>query len=120
MTLDTSMAFLVSVKSQLLAIKCSYYLGMDYVIHTYTGLPYSDSTNTDLWTIPASKHSLIVSILSAGTFFGALFSGDCADFFGRRRTIIGACAIFLVGVIMQTASTEFKLLAAGRAIAGLG
>jgi MFS transporter, SP family, sugar:H+ symporter len=93
---------------------------MDYVIHTYTGLPYSDKSNADLWTLPASKRSLIVSILSAGTFFGALFAGDCADFFGRRTTVIGSCLVFLVGVIMQVASTEFKLLVAGRAIGGLG
>jgi MFS family permease len=93
---------------------------MDYVIHTYTGIPYSESGNADVWTLPASKRSLIVSILSAGTFFGALFAGDCADWFGRRTTIIGSCFIFLVGVIMQVASTGFKLLVAGRAIGGLG
>jgi hypothetical protein len=63
-------------------------LGMDYVIHLYTGLPYSDKSNTDLWTIPASKKSLIVSILSVGTFFGALIAGDLADFFGRRYVSI--------------------------------
>jgi sugar porter (SP) family MFS transporter len=95
-------------------------LGMDYVIHTYTGLPYSDKSNTDLWTIPASRKSLIVSILSAGTFFGALIAGDLADFFGRRTTIIVGCVIFCVGVILQTASTAFQLLVAGRLIAGFG
>ena len=93
---------------------------MDYVIHTDTGIPYSESGNADVWTLPASKRSLIVSILSAGTFFGALFAGDCADWFGRRTTIIGSCIIFLVGVILQVASTGFKLLVGGRAIAGLG
>jgi sugar porter (SP) family MFS transporter len=93
---------------------------MDYVIHTYTGLPYSDKSNTALWTISASHHSLIVSILSAGTFFGALIAGDCADFFGRRTTVIGSCFVFLIGVIMQVASTGYKLLVAGRLIGGLG
>jgi len=95
-------------------------IGMDFVIHTYTGLPYSDATNKNLWTLPSWQSSLIVSILSLGTFVGALISGDCADFFGRRTTIIGACGIFLIGVVMQTASTEYKLLVAGRAIGGLG
>jgi SP family sugar:H+ symporter-like MFS transporter len=93
---------------------------MDYVIHTYTGIPYSERLNPDVWTLPASKRSLIVSILSAGTFFGALLAGDFADWFGRRTTIIGSCFIFLAGVIMQVASTGFKLLVAGRAIGGLG
>jgi len=95
-------------------------LGMDYVIHTYTGLPYSDSGNNKIWTIPSWKKSLIVSILSAGTFFGALIAGDLADFMGRRTTIIAGCIIFIVGVILQTASTTYKLLVPGRLIAGFG
>jgi MFS transporter, SP family, sugar:H+ symporter len=70
--------------------------------------------------IPASITSLIVSILSAGTFIGALVSGDAADHIGRRNTVIAACVIFLAGVALQIASTEWKLLVAGRAIAGLG
>ncbi|TID23630.1 monosaccharide transporter [Venturia nashicola] len=95
-------------------------LGMDYVIHTYTGLPYSESGNTDIWTLPSWQKSLIVSILSAGTFFGAVIAGDLADFFGRRTTIISGCAVFIVGVILQTASSSYKLLVAGRLIAGFG
>lgn len=95
-------------------------LGMDYVIHTYTGLPYSDRSNADIWTLPSWQKSLIVSILSAGTFFGAIIAGDLADFFGRRTTIISGCGIFIVGVILQVASTSYKLLVAGRLIAGFG
>src|SRR5579871_6115050 len=68
-------------------------LGMNYVIHKYTGLPYSDSNNNTVWAIPSWKKSLIVSILSAGTFFGALIAGDLADFTGRRTTIIIGCFI---------------------------
>jgi len=94
--------------------------GMDFVIHTYTGLPYSENKNSAVWALPSWQSSLIVSILSLGTFFGALISGDCADFFGRRTTVIGSCGVFLIGVIMQTASTGYKLLVAGRAIGGLG
>lgn len=95
-------------------------LGMDYVIHTYTGLPYNDSGNNKIWAIPSWKKSLIVSILSAGTFFGALIAGDLADFTGRRTTIIMGCVIFIIGVILQTASTTYKLLVPGRLIAGFG
>lgn len=95
-------------------------LGMDYVIHTYTGLPYSESGNTDVWTLPSWQKSLIVSILSAGTFFGAIIAGDLADFFGRRTTIISGCVVFIVGVILQTASSSYKLFVAGRLIAGFG
>jgi MFS transporter, SP family, sugar:H+ symporter len=41
------------------------------------------------------EKSLITSILSAGTFFGALFAGWFADFVGRRIAILVACAIFM-------------------------
>ena len=64
--------------------------------------------------------SLIVSILSAGTFFGALIAGDCADLIGRRTTIIIGCAIYIVGVVLQIASSGLGLIVAGRLIAGLG
>jgi SP family sugar:H+ symporter-like MFS transporter len=95
-------------------------LGMDFVIHKYTGHPYSDKSNEDLWTLPSWQKSLIVSILSAGTFFGAIIAGDLADFFGRRTTIIVGCIVFIVGVILQTASSAYGLLVAGRLIAGFG
>lgn len=97
---------------------------MPYFIHQFAGLPYipSDPTKaqTDAFNIPAWRQSLIVSILSAGTFFGALVAGDLADFIGRRLTIIAGCAVFAVGVILQTASTDYGLLIAGRLIAGFG
>lgn len=70
--------------------------------------------------IPSSQKSLIVSILSAGTFFGALIAGDLADWFGRRTTVILGCVVFIIGVILQTASSSIGLLVPGRLIAGFG
>jgi MFS family permease len=72
------------------------------------------------FAIPSWQQSLITSILSAGTFFGAIAAGDIADWIGRRTTVIVGCGIFLVGVIMQTASAGLNLLVAGRLIAGIG
>ncbi|KAF1361731.1 general substrate transporter [Lizonia empirigonia] len=66
------------------------------------------------------EKSLIVSILSAGTFFGALFAGSLADWLGRRATIISGCGVFSVGVILQVASSTVPVLVAGRLIAGIG
>ncbi|THY39663.1 monosaccharide transporter [Aureobasidium pullulans] len=93
-------------------------MGMKYAIHTFTGLPYN--TPAEDFVISASDKSLITSILSAGTFFGALAAGDIADFIGRRTTIIIGCLIFMVGVIMEIVATSVSLLSAGRFIAGLG
>lgn len=43
--------------------------------------------------------SLIVSILSAGTFFGALAAGDISDWIGRKWTVIIGCGIYMVGTL---------------------
>ena len=78
------------------------------------------STQAD-GSITASEDSLIVSILSAGTFFGALTAAPVGDFFGRRiGLMISAGIVFNVGVIMQTASTSQPLFIAGRFFAGYG
>ncbi|KAJ6039695.1 hypothetical protein N7444_008600 [Penicillium canescens] len=94
-------------------------LGMSYFIQQYENLDPA-TTPADLFVVPASRKSLIVSILSAGTFFGALIAGDLADWFGRRTTIISGCGIFIIGVILQTAASSLGLLVAGRLIAGFG
>jgi len=64
--------------------------------------------------------SLTTSILSAGTFFGAIIAGDMADLIGRRFTIILGCLIFCVGGILEVASTGLGVMVAGRLIAGFG
>ncbi|KAK7972982.1 MFS monosaccharide transporter [Apiospora saccharicola] len=86
--------------------------GMDYFIKVIEG--------PDATVMSATNKSLITSILSAGTFFGALMAGDFADWIGRRLTIIIGCAIFLVGVALQTASEGLGLIVAGRLVAGFG
>lgn len=71
-----------------------------------------------------SNSSLIVSILSAGTFFGALIAGDVAEFIGRKWTVIIGCMIYLAGVCIQIATTPnssaLGTIVAGRLVAGLG
>ena len=67
------------------------------------------------------EESLIVSILSAGTFFGALMAAPFADILGRRWGLFVSCAfVFNLGVILQTAATEQPMFIAGRFFAGLG
>lgn len=69
----------------------------------------------------SSEHSLIVSILSAGTFVGALSAPYLSDTLGRRWSlIISTAIIFNIGVILQTVATDIPVLVAGRAIGGVG
>lgn len=86
--------------------------GSKVFIHTVEG--------PDATALAGSRQSLIVSILSAGTFFGALIAGDLAEIIGRKWTVISGCGIYIVGVILQTASHGWGLLVAGRLIAGIG
>ncbi|KAH8727191.1 general substrate transporter [Phaeosphaeriaceae sp. PMI808] len=109
-------------------------LNMDYFIKQYTGHEYPDvkfkgisakdpsvvEYRNKFFSISSPNQSLVTSILSAGTFFGAIIAGDLADFIGRRVTIILGCAIFCVGGILEVASTGLGVMVAGRLIAGFG
>ncbi|KAI8816749.1 glucose transporter [Fimicolochytrium jonesii] len=64
--------------------------------------------------------SLLVSILSVGTFVGSLVAGMLADKFGRRIAIMQSAAVFIVGVCLQTAGHNLGLMLPGRLIAGMG
>ena len=101
-------------------------LAMPYFIRQYTGLPIPDKSSPDYaaqksaFVISARDQSLTTSILSAGTFFGAIIAGDVADFIGRRWTIIMGCLVFSIGCILETASTGLPLMTVGRFLAGGG
>ncbi|KAJ6010070.1 hypothetical protein N7499_004527 [Penicillium canescens] len=70
--------------------------------------------------VTSSQSSMIVSLLSAGTFFGALGAAPIADKFGRRMGMVIESVVFVFGVILQTAATSIPLFVAGRFFAGLG
>jgi len=102
-------------------------LATPYFITMYTGVQYDYETGQPIgvpktqFGLDSSTKSLMTSILSCGTFFGALIAGDIADFVGRRLTIITGCLIFSAGCILQIASTNQQVLFVfGRLVAGLG
>jgi len=70
--------------------------------------------------VSPSQSSAIVSILSAGTFFGALASPLLGDHIGRRWALIASCWVFNLGVVFQAAATSLPLFLAGRFFAGFG
>ncbi|KAH8783982.1 general substrate transporter [Hyaloscypha finlandica] len=99
-------------------------MGMKYYIRQYTHIPYpgpdADADTKALFVLPGWQQSLLTGILSCGTFFGALIAGDIADRIGRRWTIISGCLTFIVGCILETASTTLAVMVVGRLIAGAG
>ncbi|KAJ7721050.1 general substrate transporter [Mycena metata] len=101
-------------------------LGMPFFIQMYTKMPYPaepfNAANLPAsFALPAWEKSLMTSILSAGTFFGALVAGDIADMIGRRPTIISGCVVFAVGCILEIAPRDvLACFIIGRLIAGAG
>ncbi|ORX90264.1 glucose transporter-like protein [Clohesyomyces aquaticus] len=86
-------------------------------------MPYwlQEFSTTSDGTLTGAQDALIVSILSAGTFFGALFAAPMGDLLGRRIGLMtSAGVVFNFGVILQAASTRQPLFIAGRFFAGLG
>ncbi|CDO72675.1 hypothetical protein BN946_scf184985.g94 [Trametes cinnabarina] len=86
-------------------------------LKTFGEPDYSASTG---FSLPTSRESLIVSILSAGTFIGALVGAPMADIFGRRRSIMLSCLVFSLGVALQTGAANLATFVCGRFFAGLG
>ena len=70
--------------------------------------------------ITSAQSSEIVSILSAGTFFGSLFAAPTGDILGRRIGLVVSSIVFIFGVILQTIATAIPLFVAGRFFAGFG
>ncbi|KAH9885711.1 high-affinity glucose transporter RGT2 [Xylariomycetidae sp. FL2044] len=92
-------------------------LAMDYWMNLFsTGYVNADGHRD----VSPSQSSAIVSILSAGTFFGSLTSPLFADTIGRRFALIASSFVFILGVILQTAATAIPLFLAGRFFAGFG
>jgi MFS transporter, SP family, sugar:H+ symporter len=67
-----------------------------------------------------SLRGAFVSILSAGTFCGALSASIFADKFGRKWGILVTCVIFGVGIAIQTWAPNIQALMLGRCVAGYG
>ncbi|KAK9321892.1 general substrate transporter [Lipomyces orientalis] len=78
--------------------------------HDADGAPYLKSGQT----------SLIVSLLSVGTFCGAIAISFIGDMVGRRYSLIASCGVFCIGVILQCAASAIPLFIVGRVIAGFG
>ncbi|CAI0643055.1 unnamed protein product [Colletotrichum noveboracense] len=77
------------------------------------------NTKSNLDVSP-DQESAIVSILSAGTFFGALASPFLADTIGRRMGLAASTWVFNLGVVLQTIAVDIPVFLAGRFFAGFG
>ncbi|RDX42416.1 general substrate transporter [Lentinus brumalis] len=87
----------------------------------YFGLLNPDGTTNQSKSDNVS--SLVVSVLQAGAFFGALGSAPISAAIGRRWALLSFMTIFSVGAILQTVaggSRGIGYIYAGRVVAGVG
>ncbi|KAF5512431.1 Quinate permease [Colletotrichum aenigma] len=69
----------------------------------------------------AEVSSNIVSLLTAGCFFGALSAARANERYGRRYSLMAYSVVFLLGASLQVGSPRsLQYVYAGRVIAGLG
>ncbi|GBR05171.1 sugar porter family MFS transporter [Acetobacter oeni] len=71
------------------------------------------------FSLSVMGQQIVTSAIIAGALIGCLGSAPVSDHFGRRRTIMIAAAIFLVGTIGATLSGTVPLLTLSRFILGL-
>ncbi|KAI0658309.1 general substrate transporter [Cubamyces menziesii] len=82
---------------------------------------FGEPDSSGVFILSPSRQSIITSLLSAGTFVGALAQAFTSDRFGRRGSILIWSAVFTVGTAIQTATVRsLAQITIGRFIAGLG
>ncbi|KAJ7753112.1 monosaccharide importer [Mycena maculata] len=94
-------------------------IAMSDWLHTFGDYDPTLNLGVDGYYLKVPNKSLVVSILSAGTFFGALLAYPMGDMVGRKRGIVCACVVFALGVGLQL-DTNWTTFVVGRVIAGLG
>jgi sugar porter (SP) family MFS transporter len=83
------------------------------------GLPTDSSGFADAHNAQISSN--VVSLLTAGCFFGAIAAAFLNERFGRRYSLMGFAVVFLIGATVQTsAQHDLSYIYAGRVVAGLG
>jgi len=63
---------------------------------------------------------LVVSIVLIGAMTGAIVGGAAADRIGRRRTLVWAAGVFILGSLLAPLAPNVTVLILARAIIGLG
>lgn len=86
---------------------------------TEFGLKQGSSGFSDAKSAQVSSN--VVSLLTAGCFFGSIAGAFVNEWLGRRYSIMGFNLIFLIGAAVQTAAhTHLSYIYGGRVIAGFG
>jgi sugar porter (SP) family MFS transporter len=73
----------------------------------------------DFHGLTSFDKELLTSVLLVGAAIGALAAGRIADRIGRRPTVLGTAALFVLGVALAAASPSYGVLIGARITIGL-
>lgn len=101
--------------------------GFDFSIATFTiGQPTfytsmgltTDPTDAELYNYSNEIIGTILGLFAAGAFFGAIFAGWYCDAYGRKKLLVVAALINIVGGALQAGSVHVGMFIAARFVTG--
>lgn len=71
------------------------------------------------YTLTIFEEELIISILSLGAVFGAIFGGSLSDFFGRKKVVLSSSLFFIISAVGLSLSNSVIELVFWRFLVGI-
>ncbi len=71
------------------------------------------------FNLDSFEQGMVVSAVPVGAIFGAAVAGQAADKLGRRKTIISAAVVFIIGAIASAAAPGLAVLVIARVLLGV-
>ena len=90
-------------------------LGVDIMLPAFGALREGFGLAPD-----ATEVARVVTAYFFGIAIGQVFYGPIADYFGRKRTLLVAASLYVVGAVLSALSPSLGLLLAARFLWGLG
>ncbi|CAA19288.1 plasma membrane glucose/fructose:proton symporter Ght2 [Schizosaccharomyces pombe] len=76
---------------------------------------------TDQYSLSSARQGLLTGMVNVGSLFGCIISSPIADRFGKRLSIIGFCAVYIIGIIVQvTAVPSWVQIMVAKIWTGIG
>jgi len=72
------------------------------------------------FAVAAVALEIVTSWVTLGAMFGSLAGGYVADHFGRKRALLAAAGLFIVGAVVEAFAPDVPVLVLGRLAAGFG
>jgi SP family arabinose:H+ symporter-like MFS transporter len=99
----------------LVSALAGFLFGFDTVV-----ISGAEKTIQSLWGLGAGLHGIAMASALYGTILGSLLGSWPTDHFGRKKTLLGIGALYLISAIGTACSPGVYLFIAARFIGGLG